>query len=142
MVRQRMICRKKRGSMLDLLSVGLCVLALSLLMLAVMNCVGLIQKKISVGQITRRYLLRMETVGYLTDADRASLTTELQNLGLKNISLQGTTLSPVCYGEVIHISVKAIMTSQIGSDRSMLFTGGLYGVEVPISEHKESTAKQ
>ena len=54
----------------------------------------------------RQYLLQMETQGYLTDSARASLIQDLTALGVTNIDLSGTTISPVEYGGkvVLHIS--------------------------------------
>ena len=69
---------------------GLCVLALTAVMLSYMENVQLIAKKAEVGQLARCYLLKMETVGYLTAPDQAELKDRLEVLGLTQIDYDGS----------------------------------------------------
>lgn len=134
--------KKSEGSVLELLSVCLCILAIAVIMLAVLGCVSLIMKKSEVSQISRKYLLRMETLGYLTDADRTLMISELTQIGVKNISLGNTTLTPVGYGEKITIEVNGTVRAGIMTSAERVFQEGLFESDVQIKSKMESTAKQ
>lgn len=134
--------KKEKGSLLDLMSVGLCILALYIVMMAVFTCADLIGKKAEIGQITRRYLLKMETMGYLAEADKNSMISELGQTGLKNISLNGTSFAPSGYGETIVICVSGNLTARLGIPARGSMEGGLGNVEIPVWEKRKSTAKQ
>ncbi len=73
---------------------GLCILALTAVMISYMENVQLIAKKAEVGQLARCYLLKMETVGYLAAQDQMQLTAELEKLGITGIDYEGSTLNP------------------------------------------------
>lgn len=53
----------------------------------------------------RGYLYTMETKGCLTESNKSALTSELQQLGCRNIDYTGTTLAPVEYGQVVTLTV-------------------------------------
>ena len=82
----------------------ICMLAMTVLMMAYMDNAGLISRKAAVGQLARKYILRMETVGQLTSADRAMLLQELESIGVTEISLEGTS-GQVRYGEPIELRI-------------------------------------
>lgn len=60
---------------------------------------------------TREYLLKMETKGYLTVADRTDLIYDLGTEGLTEVDLTGTTLSQVPYGSTICLSANQPLTA-------------------------------
>lgn len=101
----RQIVLRQEGSIGDLLSVGLCILAMVAVMTAFMDCVALINKKTMVGQAARNYVLRMETCGYLTAEDEQALRKELLEQGVTEISLDGTTREEVDYGAEITLRI-------------------------------------
>lgn len=72
-----------------------------------------------VERIYRQYLLRMEREGYLTAADRTSLLTELEAVGLENIDLSGTSMTAVGYGNEVRLCIRG----DLQVDR-LEFTGG------------------
>ena len=84
--------KKEAGNVGEILTIGLCILALTALMISYMENVQLIAKKAEVGQLARCYLLKMETVGYLAAQDQTQLTAELENLGMTGIDYEGSTL--------------------------------------------------
>ena len=90
--------KKEAGNVGEILTIGLCILALTALMISYMENVQLIAKKAEVGQLARCYLLKMETVGYLAAQDQTQLTAELENLGMTGIDYEGSTLNPAGYG--------------------------------------------
>lgn len=116
--------KKREGNVGDLLITGICILAMTVVMLAYMDSVELIQQKSQVGQLARKYILRMETVGYLTEEDRTALSQALTDLGVTEIDYADTTLSPVSFGEPITLRLQ----------------GKLKGVHA-FEEHRASTAK-
>ncbi len=114
----------QEGSIGDLLSVGLCILAMIAVMTSFMDCMALIGRKTAAGQIARNYILRMETVGYLTQADEERLREELTRNGITDIELTGTTKEQTVYGTQITLRIRGKI-------------GGSYDFE----ELRESTAK-
>lgn len=110
--------------MADLLSAGLCILAMTVVMLSYMDNVSLLHQKAEVGQVARKYILRMETVGYLTPSDRTALQQELTSLGVTEIDLEGTTLHEMSYGSPITLEI-----------------GGKLKGEYAFEEKRVSTAK-
>ena len=91
-------------------------------------------------QAVREALLIMETEGYLKPADKATLISELESYGLYNISLSGTTMSEVNYGDRIYLKVRGTY-----DDNILAFAGGLSKVashSTTITINRQSTAKQ
>lgn len=95
----------QKGSIGDLLSVGLCILAMVAITHAFMGCVALVNKKTAVSQTARNYILRMETVGYLTAADEERLRRDLEVAGITDLALEGTTREPSSYGTEITLRI-------------------------------------
>lgn len=62
---------KQPGNIGELMTMFMCVLALTVVMLNYLQNVQLLQAKENVGQLARAYLLKMETVGYLEPAEQA-----------------------------------------------------------------------
>lgn len=98
--------KKSKGNVGDIMITGFCLLAMTVLVLSYTDNVQLIQQKTEVSQLARKYILKMEAVGYLTPADKTSLTTELQVLGVTDISYEGTTVNAVYYGEPIALQIE------------------------------------
>lgn len=98
--------KKCSGNIGDLLTVGICILAMTVMMMSYLENVSLIQQKTQVDQLARKYILCMETVGYLNAADRAMLCRELEEAGVSEINLEGTTLREVAYGEQITLRIR------------------------------------
>ena len=122
------VARKKgewqEGSIGDLLSVLLCILAMTIVMTTFLSLVQLVNQKTMVGQLARNYVLRMETVGYLRAEDEAALRQELEGYGITEISLEGTTRTPVTSGAEITLRI-----------------AGKIGGEHAFEEKRVSTAK-
>lgn len=93
------------------MAAGLCMLAMTVVMLAYMESSRMIQQKTAVGQIARKYILRMETVGTLTDADRTALCGELEAAGITQIILDGSTTWQVDYGEPVVLQIRGTLGS-------------------------------
>lgn len=115
---------KHPGNVGELLTMGMCVLALTVVMLSYMENIKMVHAKEEVGQLARAYLLKMETVGYLETPDRVRLTAELEEVGLMQIDYEGSTLEPVGYGNPIVLKIH-----------------GKLGENYEIQEKRVSTAK-
>lgn len=116
--------RKRKGNIGNLLATGICVLAMTVVVLQYMNHVGMIYQKWEVVQLAREYILRMETTGYLQPQDQLALTEELQQLGVTAVDLTGSTVNQVGYGSPIVLRIRG-------------YLGGIYELE----EKRTSTAK-
>lgn len=118
---------------------------ISLLLTAIITVIlvlnmGLLQCKIDINQIARQYILRMETVGYLTADDRNEMVDKLTELGVTDISLAGTTTVPVEYGSDIHLKFTGNLHYEKIEIPELL--SPVMSVDViPIREERESTAK-
>ena len=68
----------------------------------------------AMNQTARAYLLEMETTGYLSGDISVTLQKELQEVcGLTDVSLSGTTTSPVNYGERIRLVIEGNLERNI-----------------------------
>lgn len=115
---------KERGNVADIMTAGIFLLAMAVLMLAFMDITALVHRKAEVSQIARKYILRMETTGGLSDGDRTSLLQELGEQGVTEADLGVTTGGPVGYGEPVYLEIRGKI-------------GGSYG----FVEKRMSTAK-
>lgn len=98
-----MIARKKAvGNMLTCM---LGMLFLFITMYLGLDVYARMNLAIKKSAIERRYMLHMETEGYLTPERQAALTGELTSIGVENISYNGTTLSAAGYGQEVVLSV-------------------------------------
>ena len=82
----------------------------------------------------------METEGYLKPEDAADLVAELNSYGLTNVSLSGTTMSEVDYGERIYLKITGTY-----DDNVLAFAGGISRVTAhptTIVINRQTTAKQ
>ena len=71
---------------------------------------GQISRQDDVERIYRSYLLRMEREGCLTATDKTELVNELTALGVSNIDLTGTSVSPVGYGNEVRLRITGDLT--------------------------------
>lgn len=96
--RNQLVLSRQHGSVMDILTIGIYVMAMLVLMTASLGSVQLLERKAQISQTARKYILRMEAVGYLTGEDRVMLERELAESGVTQLDLTGTTLNEVEYG--------------------------------------------
>lgn len=130
-----------RASVTDAIMVGICILAMTIIMMAYMGSMQLLDSKAQISQVARKYILRMETVGYLTGNDRMLLSQELHQLGVSELDLTGSTMSQVDYGAPILLVIRGKISGQ-----DILTEGGLFHTvfgtaEYEFEERRMSTAK-
>lgn len=98
--------RKESGSIGEYMATGICMLFLTVLVIAFLDNVSMIGAKQQVNQIARKYILRMETMGGLQESDRLELMKELEGAGLTDISLEGSSMGQNGYGKAIVLQVR------------------------------------
>ncbi|MDR0964223.1 MAG: hypothetical protein LBM60_06380 [Clostridium sp.] len=132
---------KNRGSMTDFLPMGLAVLAISIVMMSFLSLSRVLAVEEQASQIARQYMLRMETVGFLTPEDQNDLEMELASRGITHVTYEGTTHTKVGYGAPIHLCIQGHISGQaLEMDKDMfhaMFAKNLYEFEVNLV----STAK-
>lgn len=132
--------KKKKGSVAKFGIPLFTMIAIFSIIVMFITYLNDLDKKDSVSIIAREYLLKMETVGYLNSTDEAELYKDLEELGVKNISIQGTTRSKVGYGKKITLSIKGEMEITNYTIENMFKITNTPKV-IPINELKSSTAK-
>lgn len=99
--------KKKRGSIVKMLPVLLGLAAVAVLSIMYITYTDIMDRREMAFQISREYLLRMETEGYLTTEAADEMMAELGKAGVTNINLAGTTLSMSEYGKEITLNIEA-----------------------------------
>ena len=100
----------------------------------------MIRNREDMNQITRAYLLEMETLGYLPNEQKSRLQAQLEECGLVNIDFSGTTLSAVGYGETIRLVVSVTLKTNLVVAIPFLYESNEKW-EIPIKLRMISTAK-
>lgn len=131
-MKNRIFRAKEKGSAMEFVSFGLVLLGFAAIMMVYLGCVELVEYKLKVGQLGRKYILRMESAGYLNGEDQIALMDELEDLGLTQVDLFGSTMEFVGYGGEIILSIRGRVPGRFGGGRQ-----GLY----EIKELRVSTAK-
>lgn len=98
--------KRESGNIGDFMAAGICMLMLTALLIVYMDSIRLIDEKAEINQIARKYILRMESVGMLTDADSAMLYRELTEAGAAEVNLEGSTFVRAGYGEAIVLCIR------------------------------------
>ena len=132
---------KREGSVLDMLSVCICILALAVVATAYFYCSDLLLRKGQISQVSRRYILKMESVGCLTETDKNRMLEELQAIGLQSVDLTGSTMEPVQYGSDVILRIRGNLRGRIWGEEHDLFRSVFTVREVPADETLLSTAK-
>ena len=98
---------KKSGSMMKMIPVLLAMAAMTAITVMYLTYMSDYDKRESADQIAREYILRMETQGYLSEEMKNNLISDLGDIGVKSINLQGTTMSKAAYGDEIVLMINA-----------------------------------
>ena len=114
--------KKEPGNVGDFMAVCICMLLMTVLLVAYMDSVELLEEKTEVNQIARKYILRMETIGYLSDTDNVRLYRELEEAGVTEVSLDGSTLEHVGYGEAIVLRIRGKLRGSYEIDEKRVST--------------------
>lgn len=132
--------KKKKGS-IDRYAIPLLfTIVVFILVLMQMYTTSSMDKKDNIDILSRKYILKMETEGYLTNDMKIDLLKDLNEAGAININLTGTTMSRVGYGKEIKLSIKCdleVDTLQVLDNLSAKKEKST----IPVTSSKTSTAK-
>lgn len=103
--RKKINIKKSEGNVGGIMTTGLCIMALTVIVISYFGCIELVQQKTQVGQLARKYILKMETEGYLTADEQIRLTCELGEMGITDVNLDNTTVQPGGYGQEIVLNI-------------------------------------
>lgn len=135
------IKKKKKASMIEnMLVMMINMVVMCAFLVIIFGAFSGISDKWGMRQAAREYMLIMETEGYLPAADQTALIAELESYGLYNISLSGTTMREVNYGDRIYLKISGTYNENV-----LAFAGGISRVSnhpVTITINRQTTAKQ
>ena len=133
--------KKKKASMIEnMLVMMINMVVMCAFLVIIFGALSSISDKWGMRQTAREYMLIMETEGYLPAADQTALIAELESYGLYNISLSGTTMREVNYGDRIYLKISGTYNENV-----LAFAGGISRVSdhpVTITINRQTTAKQ
>lgn len=104
--------KKKCGSMMKMLPVLLAMAAMTAITVMYLTYMSDYDKRESADQIAREYILRMETQGYLSEEMKNNLISDLGDIGVSGINLQGTTMAKAAYGDEIALIINASVETE------------------------------
>lgn len=110
--------KKKNGSADAVIMSLLALLALSVLFVFTLSNYEPIIKYGEAQNICRQYMLKAEEDGYLTSTNENNMLQKLQDVGINNADLSGTTLTQVTYGQDVTININftvKVRTLTVGS---------------------------
>ena len=126
---------------MDLVTLGITILAMTIVVMVYLQFTELMIKKLEVSQISRKYILKMETEGYLSQENKTQMLMELKNLGVQNVDISGTTTQPVTYGDTIILKINGKVNSNMLAGEEDLWNEGFSTGWVSLEEIRMSTAK-
>lgn len=97
--------KRDQGNLMNLFPPLLTIVALAVMLVFFTGWMANLSARDHVYQLSRRYILQMETEGFLNSTLESSLRADLTDAGMSNISLSGTTTSEVEYGNVIFLRI-------------------------------------
>ncbi|MCD8379527.1 MAG: hypothetical protein LUC95_04190 [Lachnospiraceae bacterium] len=127
--------KRDEGYIYQLLPVLLSLGMVAVLVVLSADFFRVIRQRDLIDQIGREYLLMMETEGCLSATEQAALTVSLEEAGLCNVSLDGTTTVEAGYGSQIALCISGTLPQTVLGQRGLSW-------ELPVSLRLKSTAKQ
>ena len=102
---RKILLKKSDGNIGDLMSLAIFILTMLSVLICFFECVGLMRVREDVSQLARKYTLTAETEGFISGDEKASLIRELQDLGISDIDLSGTTFDRVGFGNIVTVKI-------------------------------------
>ncbi|URZ16318.1 hypothetical protein [Clostridium felsineum] len=97
---------KKEGGVQIVIATLIGILIMSSVFLYFVSNIIPINATYKAETIARKYMLKIEEDGYLKEENSEKMINEFASIGISNIDISGTTLSPVTYGESVYLKVK------------------------------------
>ena len=130
---------RKKGDIENIIYSLICITTCFVIITMGINYIGAAKEYLDANQIARKYLLKMETAGYLSPAVSSELVSEMKDRGFKYIGLSGTTLSKVDYGDDIYLQIAYMQKINVLTINGFNFTGTSKDTLIRIT--RSSTAK-
>lgn len=99
--------KKEKGSIMKMLPVLLAMAVVAIMTTMYFSYMAVCDTREKADQIARKYILQMETTGFLSENDKNNMLSELSDIGLSGINIQGTTLTKQEYGSEIKLIICA-----------------------------------
>ncbi|MCR3761443.1 hypothetical protein [Clostridium felsineum] len=103
---QHLLNMKKEGGVQIVIATLIGILIMSSVFLYFVSNIIPINATYKAETIARKYMLKIEEDGYLKEENSEKMINEFASIGISNIDISGTTLSPVTYGESVYLKVK------------------------------------
>ena len=132
---------RESGNVMNIVTSMICVLTMTIMVISYFGCAGLLERKAAISQIARKYILRMETVGYLTENDCQTMAAELSKIGAVELDFTGSTLSEVTYGAEIVLMIRGKLEGDRMIPGKKLLETEFGAMLYEFTETKKSTAK-
>ena len=134
--------KKRKGSIVDILPSMIMVIAAVMLFMVFFDLYQILSLNEDVKQIARKYLLTMETMGYLDPANQTTLVQELSDLQVADIDLTGSTMSDAEYGNAVYLQISCkLPMEQLNMDGYDMLQFVFQDKSIPIRVRRMSTAK-
>ena len=129
--------KKRKGSVVDILPSMIMVIAAVILITVFFGLYQILSLNEDVKQISRKYMLTMETMGYLDAASRTSLMQDLSDL-----QLTGSTMTDAGYGNAVYLQITCkLPIEQLNMDGNDMLRFFFEDGTIPIRVRRMSTAK-
>ena len=132
--------KKRKGSIVDILPSMIMVIAAVMLIMVFFDLYQILSLNEDVKQIARKYMLTMETMGYLDPANQTTLVQELSDLQVTDIDLTGSTMSDAEYGNAVYLQISRKLP-QLNMDGYDMLQFVFQDKSIPIRVRRMSTAK-
>lgn len=87
-----------------------CIIVVLVLVILFTSWIANVDNRENLNQICRKYILQMETTGYLTTDMEVELVNDLKNAGMNTVTVESTTTkSQVQYGEDVYLQISGTM---------------------------------
>lgn len=134
--------KKRKGSVVDILPSMIMVIAAVILITVFFGLYQILSLNEDVKQISRKYMLTMETMGYLDAASRTSLMQDLSDLQVTDIDLTGSTMTDAGYGNAVYLQITCkLPIEQLNMDGNDMLRFFFEDGTIPIRVRRMSTAK-
>ena len=134
--------KKRKGSIVDILPSMIMVIAAVMLIMVFFDLYQILSLNEDVKQIARKYMLTMETMGYLDPANQTTLVQELSDLQVTDIDLTGSTMSDAEYGKAVYLQISCkLPMEQLNMDGYDMLQFVFQDKSIPIRVRRMSTAK-
>lgn len=132
---------KKKKAIGNMLTCLICLVVMFAVVYFAVYVGSFMRVGIEKSRIERRFMLQMETDGYLSPSVKDKLIEELARIGVSDVSLDGTTMVPAGYGNDVILSVTGRLNIALITGMSSHMTWIYGGSSVDFRIYQISTAK-